>query len=48
MSSYETRGEAIVAALDELEEGATLTVHRESCRVGPTGICTCQPESWTY
>lgn len=45
---YESREEAIVAALDELAEGATLTVHSESCRVAATQVCTCRPETWTY
>lgn len=45
---YDSREEAIVAALDELEVGATLIVPAENCRVATTQVCTCQPETWTY
>jgi hypothetical protein len=53
MSQYETTGtydsreEAIVAALDELTEpGQQLIVHAIKC-IGPDD-CTCKPLVWTY
>lgn len=45
---FATRGEAIVAALDDMEEGDTLTVHELCCLLGMTGTCSCDPEEWTY
>ena len=44
---YDDRDDAIRAALDELEPGATLRVHAEDCWIGPDQICTCQPQCWT-
>lgn len=43
---YETRDEAIRAALDELEEGDTIKVHNAGC-AGPDD-CDCNPQTWTY
>jgi hypothetical protein len=45
--TYDTRDEAIVAALDELQSGATLYAHYEGCN-GPGPRCTCYPQTWTY
>ena len=46
-AQFDTSGEAIVAALDELEPGGTLTVHGEGCAAG-WDVCTCTPETWHY
>lgn len=42
---YDDQRDATVAALDELEPGATLTVHEQHC-TGPER-CRCQPQRWT-
>lgn len=48
-AGFETRGEAIVAALDMMEEGDTLVVHEPRCAMNSVTIkCTCDPERWTY
>lgn len=48
MSVYDTRSEAIVAALDDLTEpGDTLLVHEQHCTTGQSS-CVCTPETWTY
>lgn len=46
-STHDNKRDAIVAALDELEEGGTLIVHADDCprAIGP---CACTPEIWTY
>ncbi len=46
--TYTDKRDAIVAALDELEPGATLTVHEEDCGLAYIEMCTCFPEKWTY
>lgn len=43
---YDTQQEAIVAALDDMEEGDTLIVHEQHC-TGPDSCC-CKPQRWTY
>lgn len=45
--AYETQSEAIVAALDEMEEGDTIYVHDQDCLFS-YGACTCEPRIWTY
>lgn len=45
--NYSTQGEAIVAALDAMEEGDTLTVHEQHCTMW-RGQCCCEPRTWTY
>jgi hypothetical protein len=45
--TYDTRDEAIVAALDELQPGGTLYVHQEWCTTGQVR-CTCTPHTWIY
>jgi hypothetical protein len=45
LSHHDDQRDAIVAALDDLAPGATLTVHAEHC-AGPER-CTCTPQTWT-
>lgn len=51
---FETRDEAIRAALDALRPGETLYVHQKWCWKNkkflgiPFGLCTCKPEVWEY
>lgn len=45
---FDTRGEAIVTALDELQPGGTLVVHEKDCLLAWTDVCSCQPETWIY
>lgn len=47
VSTHRDRDDAIRAALDDLQPGHTLTVHRPDCD-GPADACTCNPEIWTY
>jgi hypothetical protein len=45
--TYDTREEAIVAALDELiEPGSQLVVHAQKCT--DPDHCICKPYVWTY
>lgn len=44
--TYEDKDTAILAALDEMEEGDTIHVHEAHC-TGP-GSCCCTPQTWTY
>lgn len=46
-ASYDSQGEAIVAALDGMEEGDTLIVHEAHCTIA-TGPCCCNIREWTY
>lgn len=53
---YETREEAIITALTDLEVGETLIAHQGDCRLGRRGwrwlpprlACDCQPDRWTH
>lgn len=46
--NYATQSEAILAALDGMEEGDTLTVHEAHCTLAIIGECCCAPREWTY
>lgn len=45
--TYDHQDDAIRAALDELPPGGTLTVHQDDCRRPRTGLCSCEPKTWT-
>jgi hypothetical protein len=45
---FVTQSEAILAALDEMQEGDTLIVHESHCSIATTNICSCTTTEWTY
>lgn len=45
---FATQSEAILAALDEMEEGDTLIVHEGHCLLATTKICSCTTQEWIY
>jgi hypothetical protein len=45
---FATKSEAILAALDEMQEGDTLIVHESHCLLSVTETCSCTTQEWTY
>lgn len=43
--AYDSRDEAIVAAMALADDGDTITVHRKGCSVSRDEPCDCEPET---